>query len=121
MQLHGLRAGCILISMRCRFVVTNWRTRGDRAGLIKSAAVSNTHTYTYTHKQIQPTIPSAHIVSLLRFHSAVPHHTVQRSGSTTPSVGSEGGCFYPANHWKLIITVLSDGSFPNDLHIHLNN
>lgn len=117
MRPHGLRTGCILIFMQCRFVLTNWRTRGDRAGLIRTGAVSNTH----THKQTQPTIPFTLIVSLLRFHSPAPHHTVQRSGSTTPSVGSEGGCFSPANHWKLIITVLSDGSFPNDLHVHLNN
>lgn len=46
---------------------------------------------------------------------------VRRSGSTTPTVGSEGGCPSPAKHRKLIITALSDGSFPNDLRVHLNN
>lgn len=101
-----------LISMQRSSVLTNQRTRWDKAGFIRTGAATHTHT--------QPTIPFTLIFSLLLFHSAVPRHTAQL-WFNSPSAGSEGGRLGPANHRKLIITLLSDGSFPNDLHTHLNN
>lgn len=49
MQPRGLGARRILISMQCRFVLTNWRSRGDRAGLMRPGAVSDSASDTHTH------------------------------------------------------------------------
>lgn len=54
MQPRGLSVGCLLISMQRGFVLTNWRTRGDRAGLIRTGAASATCALTHAHTQTDP-------------------------------------------------------------------
>lgn len=94
-------------------------------GLVRRAprALSYTHTNRpSTYNAPSHSWPHSPPCDSTPTHLAPPcSGAVRRSGSTTPTVGSEGGCPSPAKHRKLIITALSDGSFPNDLRVHLNN
>lgn len=86
MQPRGLSVGCLLISMQRGFVLTNWRTRGDRAGLIRTGAASATCalTHAHTHKQtlnLQSSFTLLAALPSLRFHSDTPRSAMQRRGA----------------------------------------
>lgn len=96
------------------------QSRFDEDGAA-SAMCAHTHKHTRRPSTYNPPSLFRPCDSTLA-HLAPPcSGEVQRGASTTPTVGSVGGCRSPAKHRKLIITALSDGSFPNDLRVHLNN